>query len=166
MNIANYLSKIIPEVVAEAHCDIPCGIYEPTTAKIAAQTILRMVMQMGELHPPEGFPASFDLGAMKAMANSMVRRVIEKEEQAEICKKEIVILWTDFFKPEHVERHPHLHDMFWKAAKLVSKNKQEVNEDAARALVAAVDEIAQVFYEVKGVPERYDAYKILTDKLF
>ena len=166
MNIAKYFSKIIPEITAEAHCDIPCGIYEPTPAKIAAMTVLRMVLQIGELHPPEGFPMSFDVAAMKAMANSMMRRIAVKEEHAALCKKELMILWTDFFKPEHVEKHPQLHDMFWKAAKLCSKNKQEVSEEAARQLVAAVDEIAKTFYEVKGMSERYAAYQTLTDKLF
>ena len=162
----NYFSKMIPTITAEAHCDIPCGIYEPSAAKIAAMTVLRMVLQIGELRPPQGFPLNFDLAAMKAMANSMMRRIAVKEEHAALCKKELMILWTDFFKNEHLEKYPRLHDMFWKAAKLCSKNKQEVNEEAARELAAAVDGIAKIFYEVKGVTERYEAYKILTDKLF
>ena len=162
----NYFAKIIPEITASAHCDIPCGIYEPSAAKIAAMTVLRMVLQIGELHPPEGFPAALDLTAMKAMANSMMRRIAVKENHAEICKRELLILWSDFFKAEHAEKIPNLHDMFWKTAKLCSKNKQEVSEDAARELVAAVDEIAKIFYGVKGVPERYAAYQTLTDKLF
>lgn len=162
----NFLSSVLPEVVAEAHCDIPCGIYEPTSAKIAAMTVLRMVLQIGELHPPAGFPLKFDFAVMKSFANSMMRRIAIKEQHAEICKREILILWTDFFKPEHLEKFPGLHDAFWKAAKLCSKNKQEVSEDAARELIEAVDEIAKMFYEAKGVPERYDAYQTITDKLF
>lgn len=161
-----HISKVFPEVGAEAHCDIPCGIYEPTPAKIAAMTVLRMTMQIGELHPPKGFPLNFDLAAMKQFANSMMRRIAVKEQHADLCKRELLILWTDFFKPEHLEKAPHLHDMFWKAAKLCSKNKQEVNEDAARELIAAVDEIARIFYAVKDVPERYAAYQAITDKLF
>ena len=103
---------------------------------------------------------------MKALANSMMRRIAVKEEHAALCKKELLILWADFFKPEHLQKFPQLHEVFWKAAKLCSQNKQEVNEHAARELVAAVDEIAKIFYEAKGVPERYDAYRTLTDKLF
>ncbi|MFY9463254.1 MAG: superoxide dismutase, Ni [Candidatus Sungiibacteriota bacterium] len=161
-----FLSKLFPEVVAEAHCDIPCGIYDPTAAKIAATTVLRMTMQINELHPPSGFPLNFDLAAMKAMANSMARRVAVKEEHAALCKKELLILWTDFFKQEHLEKAPQLHDMVWKAVKLCSKNKQEVSEEAARELVGAVDGIAKIFYEIKGVPERYAAYCTLTEKMF
>lgn len=166
MELIHYLSKILPEVVAEAHCDIPCGIYEPTAAKIAAMTVLRMVLQIQELQPPAGFPAQLDIGAMKALQNSLARRIVVKEQHAETCKRELLILWVDFFKPEHVRKYPQLHEVFWKAAKLCSKNKQEVNEHAARELAAAVDEIAKVFYEAKGAPERYDAYRTLTDKLF
>ena len=160
------LETILPVVHADAHCDIPCGIYEPTPAKIAAMTVLRMVLQINELKPPIELPKMPDIDAMKAFANSMARRFIAKEEHAELCKKEIEILWSDFFKPEHLEKYPELHDMVWKAAKLCSKNKQEVNEEAARQLVAAVDEIAKIFYAAKDVPERYEHYQALTDKLF
>ncbi len=164
--LEKYLAKFFPILTAEAHCDIPCGIYEPTQAKIAAQTVLRMVLQIGELHPPTGFPLDFDLTAMKALANSMMRRIAVKEEHASLCKKEILTLWTDFFKPEHIQKAPHLHETVWKAAKLASRNKQEVSEEAARQLVLAVDEIAKMFYEAKGVPERYGVYQALTEKLF
>ena len=158
--------NFLKTILAEAHCDIPCGVYDPTPAKIAAKTIARMVSQIGELHPPEGFPLSFNLAAMKTMANAMARRVAVKEEHAELCKKELLILWTDFFKPEHLEKHPDLHDLLWKAAKLCSKNKQEVNEDAARELIATVDEIARIFYEAKKAPEKFEAYKTITDTLY
>lgn len=158
------LLKILKTVSAEAHCDIPCGIYDPTTAKLAAKTVQRMVLQMKELMPPQ-FPPT-DIMAMKSFANSFMRRVAVKEEHAQICKKELLILWTDFFKLEHLEKYPNLHDLFWKAAKLCSKNKQEVNEDAAVELVNAVDEIAKIFYEVKNASDRYEAYKTITDKVF
>lgn len=164
MDITKYLSKILPEVTAEAHCDIPCGIYEPTPAKIAAMTVLRMALQIQELQPPQMPPT--DIAAMKALANSMMRRIAVKEQHAETAKRELLILWTDFFKPEHLQKFPQLHEIFWKAAKLCSKNKQEVSEQAARELIAAVDEIARIFYEAKGVPERYDAYQRITEKLF
>ena len=162
MDITKYFSKIIPEVSAEAHCDIPCGIYEPTPAKIAAMTVLRMVLQINELQPPAGM----DAHAIGAHANMIARRIAVKEQHAEICKRELLVLWADFFKPEHLEKFPQLHETFWKAAKLCSKNKQEVSEEAARQLVAAVDEIATIFYEVKGALGRYEAYRTLTEKLF
>lgn len=154
--------KFLKEIRAEAHCDIPCGIYEPTAAKIAAKTVQRMVMQLKELKPAE----AGDANAMLQYANSVSRRMAVKEEHAQICKKELEILWSDFFKPEHLEKFPDLHDKFWKAAKLCSKNKQEVNEDAAMDLISAVDEIARIFYEAKNTPEKFAAYQTITDKLF
>lgn len=166
MNTSNFLSKIFPTLEAEAHCDIPCGIYDPTPAKIAAMTVLRMVLQMKELLPPALPPTAADVPAMKSFANSFTRRIAVKEEHAALCKQELLILWTDFFKPEHLEKYPGLHEMFWKAAKLCSKNKQEVSEEAARDLVNAVDEIAKIFYEAKSAPEKYEAYKKITDTLF
>ncbi|MEK7099311.1 MAG: superoxide dismutase, Ni [Patescibacteria group bacterium] len=155
-------SRFLPEITAEAHCDIPCGIYEPTPAKIAAMTVLRMVLQINELKPPTGT----DAHAISVYANMIARRIAAKEQHAEACKRELLILWTDFFKPEHLERFPGLHDTFWKAAKLCSANKQDVDEEHARALVSAVDVIAQIFYGAKGVPERYAVYLQLTEKLF
>lgn len=158
------LAEFFPTVTADAHCDIPCGVYDPTPAKIAARTVMRMVEQMNELHPPVSFPKIIDEHAMKSFANSMMRRIAVKEAHAELCKKELLILWSDFFKPEHLEQFPNLHTLVWDAVKLCSKSKQEVNADAAQKLVEAVDAIAKIFYEAKKVPERYDAYKTITDK--
>ena len=157
------LKKLLPQVTAQAHCDIPCGIYEPTPAKIAAKTIARMVDQIEglELPKPEG-----GMSAVAHFTNSIARRVAVKEQHAEACKREIETLWSDFFKPEHLAKFPELHDTIWKALKLCSKNKQEVDKEAAAQLVEAVDGIAKMFYAAKGVPERFQAYQELTDKLY
>jgi len=158
-----FLEKILPVVRAEAHCDIPCGIYDPTPAKIAAKTVARMVQQLNELKVPED---QNDAHSLNQYHNSVLRRIAVKEDHAQKCKEELLILWTDFFKAEHLAKFPNLHEIFWKAAKLCSKNKQEVNADAAQELIAAVDEIAKIFYQAKGAPEKYDAYKKITDTLY
>lgn len=118
-----------------AHCDVPCGMYDPTAARMAAATVLKMVQKLGEY--PED-----DL-------NNRVRAIWTKEEHARKCKEELLILWTDYFKPEHLEKFPDLHDTFWNAAKLCSKAKQTVDESVARDLVKAVDNIAHIFEETK-----------------
>lgn len=161
----NYMKfqDLFPSIIAEAHCDIPCGIYEPTPAKIAAKTVLRMVEQIEALALP---PDTSDKHAVVSYTNSITRRIAIKEQHAEICKHELVILWSDFFKPEHLGKFPQLHDTFWKALKLCSKNKQDIDHDAASQLIAAVDDIAKMFYEAKGVPERFEAYKAITGKLY
>ncbi len=99
-----------------------------------------MVQKIGEL--PKENPTVQD-------RNSFVRYVWTKEEHARKCKEEILSLWTDYFKPEHFEKFPNLHETFWKAAKLCSKNKQTVSLETAEELVKAVDEIADIFYKTK-----------------
>jgi nickel superoxide dismutase len=131
-----------PSVVVHAHCDIPCGIYDPTPAKIAADTVAKMVEKLNALPAGPGVP---DV----ATRNNFVRMVAVKEEHAQICKKELEILWSDYFKPEHLEKFPKLHDTFWKAAKLCSKNKQNVDAAAAAELQAAVKEISDMFWATK-----------------
>ena len=73
-----------------------------------------------------------------------------KEEHAQICKEQLLILWTDYFKEEHLQTFPNLHEIFWKAAKLCSKAKQEVNMETAQALKTAVDEIAGIFKKAEA----------------
>jgi len=129
-----------PTTVAYAHCDIPCGIYDPTAAKIAADTVAKMVEKINQL--PAG-------GTDAASRNSFTRMVVVKEQHAELCKKELQVLWSDYFKPEHLEKYPKLHDMFWKALKSASKNKQNVDAAAAAELQAAVKEISDMFWATK-----------------
>jgi len=149
-------------IIVSAHCDIPCGIYEPTIAKIAARTVARMTDQILELETPD----HGDKQAAIAYSNSLARRIGVKEQHAETCKRELETLWSDFFKPEHLEKFPDLHDKFWKAIKLAGTCKQEVSKDHADELLAAVDGIATMFYEAKGVPERFVAYQEITDNLY
>ena len=141
MKLLRLIDKIFPPRIAFAHCDIPCGIYDPKPAQIAAETVVKMIEKIEGL--PKENPAVAD-------RNLFVRAVWTKEEHARRCKEELLILWTDFFKPEHLEMFPNLHDTFWKAAKLCSKNKQEVNMEAAVELKKAVDEIADMFAKAKA----------------
>lgn len=134
------LTRILPSKIVYAHCDVPCGIYDSKPAQIAAATVLKMVEKIEAL--PKENPSVND-------RNSFVRMVWTKEEHARICKEELLILWTDYFKSEHLTIFPNLHETFWKAAKLCSKNKQEVNLEAAQELVKAVNEIAEIFAKSK-----------------
>jgi nickel superoxide dismutase len=82
------------------------------------------------------------------------RYTATKEEHAKICEHEIVILWTDYFKPEHLEKHPKLHEIVWNTAKLTSTVKQQINMDAAQQLLAGCQQIAEIFWDTKGVKTR------------
>lgn len=137
----NLLIKFLPTRPVFAHCDIPCGIYDPHTAQLAAKTVLTMVQKINEL--PKENPTVND-------RNNFVRMVKVKEEHAEICKREVLILWTDYFKPEHLEKFPKLHDLVWTTTKLCSDNKRTVDEVKAQQLVEAVDKVADIFNQTKA----------------
>lgn len=139
----SFLHRFFPAKPVYAHCDIPCGIYTVEPAKTAAKTVIRMVELIEKLEPPNF--ANFNSETAKGKANSLVRYIAVKEEHAQKCKEELLILWTDYFKPEHLEMFPNLHERFWKAAKLCSRAKQEVSMEAAVQLKAAVEEIADIF---------------------
>ena len=141
MNILRKIDRIFNIQVVYAHCDIPCGIYRVEPSAIAAETVLKMVEKIQALLSEN--PTAED-------RNSFVRFVKVKEEHAELCKREILILWTDFFKDEHLEKWPDLHNKVWKATKLCSQNKREVNMEAAKQLQAAVSEIGEILKEAQG----------------
>lgn len=145
MKLFRFIDLVFTPRVAYAHCDVPCGIYDPIQAQIAAETVVKMVEKIGTL--PKDNPSVDD-------RNLFVRAVLTKEEHARRCKEELLILWTDFFKPEHLEVFPDLHEKFWQATKLCSKNKQIVDMDAAQELKAAVDEIAEMFNKAKAAAKK------------
>jgi nickel superoxide dismutase len=123
-----------------AHCDVPCGIYETDTMSHAAATCLKMIdkiEELGEIDSPEKH-------------NNFVRMVMTKEKHAERCKREIAVLWGDYFKPEHLEKFPDLHDTVWKTLKQASKVKQTVSRDEAQKLVDMVHELSHIFADSKA----------------
>jgi nickel superoxide dismutase len=129
-----------PATTVYAHCDVPCGIYDPHQAELAARTVARMVELIGQL-PKEG--------RTEADMAKFIRCINIKEQHAEIVKHEIQVIWSDYFKPEHVERYPDLHDRTWKILKLASKNKQNIDAAAAAELEVAVKEFADIFWSTK-----------------
>ena len=129
-----------PSVTVYAHCDIPCGIYDPHAAELAARTVARMVELIGQL------PAGSTELADRA---KFVRYITVKEQHAEIVKREVQVIWSDYFKPEHLERYPDLHERVWKILKLAGKNKQNIDAQAAADLEAAVKEFADIFWSTK-----------------
>ena len=141
----------LPATKALAHCDGPCGVYDPASSRIAAEAVLSMTKKLLALAPPEGN----DPSAWATYNNTFSRFVAVKEEQAQETKKELLILWTDYFKPEHLSAFPDLHNTFWKAAKLCSACKVNIDEAKAQELMAAVEKIHNMFWQSKG---RSDAW--------
>lgn len=146
------LSSLLRAQEASAHCDGPCGVYDPASARIAAEAVLSMTKKLMALEMPA---PSGDDAAMAAYLNTFSRFVTIKEEQAELAKTELLILWTDYFKPAHLEKYPDLHETFWKAAKLCSTCKHEVNLEKAEALMDSCEQIHNMFWETKGREVEY-----------
>ena len=136
------LSRLLrPRRAASAHCDGPCGVYDPASARIAAEAVLSMARKLDAL-PADGN----DL----ATENTRSRFIAIKEQQAELAKHELNVLWTDYFKPEHAEANPMLWEVFWKAAKLCSRNKTESSVAAAEELLDAIREVHDLYWGSKG----------------
>jgi nickel superoxide dismutase len=137
--------KFSPATV-EAHCDGPCGVYDPSSARVAAEAVLSMTKKINALEAP----AASDKKATIAYQNTLTRFVQIKEQQAEITKRELLILWTDYFKPEHLKAIPDLHDTFWKAAKLCSACKVNVSEESATELLKTIEKVHGLFWSTKN----------------
>jgi nickel superoxide dismutase len=129
---------------ASAHCDIPCGIYDPSGAQIAALTVVRMVDLMAELEAKGGEKD-------KTYQNSMARYVSVKEEHAEKAKAEIRVIWGDYIKPQHIEKHSNVHGLVHQIMMLGSKSRQTADRDTAVQLVDAINQFAEIFWDTKGV---------------
>ena len=134
-----------------AHCDGPCGVYDPASTRVAAEAVLAMTKKLIALTPP----SSTDSEEWATYSNTFSRFVAVKEEQAKETKKEILILWTDYFKPVHLETYPDLHETIWKATKLCSACKVSIDLAQAEELMNYVEKIHNIFWESKG---RSDAF--------
>ena len=141
------LDRLAPPAVAYAHCDIPCGIYDPHMAQIAALTVVRMVQLIQGLQQPGGNVSKeeWDTYGMQISRYTAI-----KEEHARIAEHEVIILWTDYFKPEHLQANPDLHEKFWTATKLAGDAKKSEDPTQGQDLLNAVDEIAKIFWATKS----------------
>ncbi len=129
-----------------AHCDAPCGVYDPAQARVTAEAVLSMTKKILNLK----HPGLEDQAALAAYTNTLTRYILVKEQQAHETKEHLLVLWTDFFKPQHLQANPDLHDLFWKAAKTCSACKVEVSLQHAEELLDYVKQIHELFWKTKG----------------
>ena len=126
-----------------AHCDVPCGIYDPHLASVAAKTVHAMVKKASDLS-----------GNELEMRNSLIRMVQTKEQHAQLCKQELLILWSDYFKPDALKMFPDLHETFWGAVKLCSYNKQHMDLAKAQELMDVVAKISEMFQKAEAAKKK------------
>ena len=117
-----------------AHCDLPCGVYDPAQARIEAQSVLEIMKKYESLDE-----------------TNKIRAIFIKEERAELVKRHLWVLWTDYFKPPHLEKYPQLHDLFWRATKQAGECKHHTEVAEAEKLLELIDEITTIFWETKKI---------------
>ena len=124
-----------PKIIAHAHCDLPCGVYDPAQARIEAESVKAVQQKYQDNDDPE----------------FRTRAILIKEQRSELVKHHLWVLWTDYFKPEHLEKHPQIHDLFWKATKAAGAGGAKGSMDPAKGqeLLDLIDQIAEIFWETK-----------------
>ncbi|WP_433229182.1 superoxide dismutase, Ni [Micromonospora sp. CA-248260] len=132
MRLARILS---PRVTASAHCDLPCGVYDPAQARIEAESV-KMICEKYQTNTDPEF---------------RTRAILIKEQRADLVKHHLWVLWTDYFKPPHFEKYPHLHQLFNEATKAAGAAGAKGATDPAKAdeLLQKIDEISKIFWETK-----------------
>jgi nickel superoxide dismutase len=129
------LTRILaPRRTVFAHCDLPCGVYDPAQARIEAESVKACQQKWQDSDDAE----------FKA------RAVAIKESRADMVKEHLWVLWTDYFKPEHLEKFPNLHELFWNATKAAGAAKKSNDPAQGQQLLDSIDEIAKVFWETKS----------------
>lgn len=115
-----------------AHCDLPCGVYNPEQARIEARSVHQILEKYDSLHEEDKW-----------------RAVLIKEQRLELVKHHLWVLWTDYFKPEHLEKHPDLHDLFWRATKQAGAVKKSIDPAESQKLLDLIKQVDDVFTETK-----------------
>ena len=142
MSIRSSIEALIrPTRVASAHCDLPCGIYDPAQARIEAESV-RAIQERYQ-------NAENMKGATQTLEDYRARALSIKEQRADMVKHHLWVLWTDYFTPAHLEKYPQLHDSFWKATKLAGAAKKAQDPAQGQQLLDAIAEIDKIFWETK-----------------
>jgi nickel superoxide dismutase len=130
-----------PRTTAYAHCDLPCGVYDPAQARIEAESV-RAVQERYQ-------NAEQMKGATQSIEDYRARALKIKEERADLVKHHLWVLWTDYFTPAHLEKYPQLHDIFWRATKEAGLAKRSQDPAQGQKLLDAIAEIDKIFWETK-----------------
>ncbi|HTJ75004.1 MAG TPA: superoxide dismutase, Ni [Acidimicrobiales bacterium] len=131
--LLSILDRVSPPELVSAHCDLPCGVYDPAQARIEAESVKAT---------QEKYQASDD-------ETFKTRALVIKEERADLCKHHLWVLWTDYFKPPHLEKYPQLHELFWNATKAAGATKSSVDPATGQKLLDLIAEIDTIFWETK-----------------
>jgi nickel superoxide dismutase len=130
-----------PQRVVHAHCDLPCGVYDPAQARIEAESVSKIQEKYQD--------AEKQKKPSETVEDFKSRCLVIKEERADMVKHHLWVLWTDYFKPPHVEKYPQLHELFWQATKEAGEAKKSTDPKQGQKLLDLIDEIGKIFWETK-----------------
>lgn len=146
VSVLRLIDKVFPPRSAYAHCDIPCGIYDPHEAQMAAHTLFRMTSMIEELKASSSDP---EFSERKKIISQIARLTKVKEDHAELVKQQVRIIWGDYFKDEHLKKHKSLHDLVFKIMKQASVTRQNIDLKNAKELLESVQKFAEIFWQTK-----------------
>ena len=133
--------RLFPPRRAHAHCDLPCGIYDPAQARIEAESVKAIQERYQNAENVKS--------AAETVDDYRARCLSIKEHRANLVKEHLWVLWTDYFKPEHKEKYPQLHDLFWSATKEAGLSKKSQDPAQGQKLLDSIAEITKIFWETK-----------------
>lgn len=148
MNLRIAIERLLrPAEIAYAHCDVPCGIYDPSDAETDAETVEKMMTLIADLAKPAGDAPASDWATYN---NSLSRYIATKEKHAESVKHEVRIIWGDFFKTPDLAAAPNVHEHVWMIMQTASKCRVGTAVADAQALRAQTAEFTQMFNAAKA----------------
>jgi nickel superoxide dismutase len=119
--------------VAHAHCDLYCGVYDPAQAKIEAVSVMKAAQKYHD----------------SSEEDFRTRAIMIKEERAELVKHHLMVLWIDFFTPDHRQQFPNLDDLFWRAIRAASDAKKSLDPADGQKLIDLIDEVSDIFWQTE-----------------
>ncbi len=133
VRLTHLADRLSPPPLVHAHCDLPCGVYDPAQARIEAESVMAIQKKYGD-SDDEAF---------------RTRAIAIKEERADLVKHHLWVLWTDYFKPPHLEKYPELHALFWEATKAAGAAKGSTDPGSGQKVLDLIEKIDTIFWETK-----------------
>jgi nickel superoxide dismutase len=135
-------ASLRPRRIVHAHCDVPCGVYDPAQARIEAESVKAI---------QERYQKADEMkSGTESAEDYRTRCLVIKEQRSDLVKHHLWVLWTDYFKPNHLETYPQLHELFWNATKEAGLAKKSQDPAQGQKLLDQIDEISKIFWETKA----------------
>ncbi len=128
---------------AQAHCDIPCKVYDPSVIQYSCLSIVRFMDLINEEIKESEMNAS--------KISQLARLTAVKEQHAKEVKSEVSTIWGDYFKEPQISKFPEIHELTHSIMQLASKCKQEINREHGVELLKKINKFTEIFWATKDV---------------